>query len=231
MPFRVSILANESNNSGSSSQARAARKAAQPKKTAVPRRTAPKQINCKTCGKPCVAGKRGLCDKHWAEEQQAKAKNKAKIEKIKERKAKKVEKRRESLPFKKKKLHDIFSRYIRLRDTDADGNATCIDCGTHIQWHQVQCGHFRRRELMPTTWDERNCNAQWGYCNGPLKGREYEYGVALNIKYGPGTAEELCQLSHKEANFTREELDEKIKYYQKKVEELLKTKNFTPWKK
>lgn len=214
---------------GSSSEARKARKV--PKTPSIPRRSTPKQINCKSCGKPCLAGKRGLCDKHWAEEQILKAKNRQKVEKAKEKRAKKIEKRRESLPTKKKKLHEIFSKFIRLRDTDVNGNAECIDCGTPIQWHQVQCGHFRRRDLMPTTWDERNCNAQWSYCNGPLKGREYEYGVALNIKYGAGTSEELCKLSHGVANFTKEELDEKIKYYTKKVEELVKTKNFVPWKK
>ena len=216
---------------GSGSAARAERKAAvtQPKKpaSAIPKT---KMVNCKVCDKPCPSGKRGLCDKHWAEEQKAKAIKKQKIAKTKERKAKQKAKRRESLPVLKKKLHDIFSRFIRLRDTDEHGNAFCIDCKSPIQWHQVQCGHFRRRDLMPTTWDERNCHAQWGYCNGPLKGREFEHGLAINEKYGHGTAEELCQLSHGVANFTKEDLEEKIQHYAEKVSELLKTKHFTPWK-
>jgi ferredoxin len=217
---------------GSGSAARKARKAATPKTSKVTLRKPAKQINCKTCGKSCLAGKRGLCDRHWAEEQKAKAIKVRKEEKVRERRAKKVQKRRESLPVKKKKVELIFSKFIRLRDTDEMGRGYCIDCGAPLEWGKGQCGHFRRRGLMPTTFDERNCNLQWSKCNGPVgKGREYEHGLAIDEKYGVGTAKELYITSLGEAHFTAEDYDKMLEHYTKKVNDLIKTKHFTPWQK
>ncbi len=157
---------------------------------------------------------------------------KQRVEKAKVRRAIKVQKKRESLPVKKKKVELMFSKFIRLRDTDEYGRGNCIDCGAPLEWGKGQCGHFRRRDLMPTTFDERNCNLQWSKCNGPVgKGMEYEHGMAIDEKYGEGTARELYILSLGEAHFTAEDYDQMLAYYTQKVNELINTKHFEPWKK
>jgi len=88
---------------------------------------------------------------------------------------------------------------LKIRKTDAAvakmirENATeCITCG---EPHEVyDCGHFRRRELMATRFHPWNIHPQ-GRKENRFEGGMFEYGVALDRKYGPGTAEFLDMLS------------------------------------
>ena len=186
----------------------------------------PKQINCKVCDKPCLAGKRGLCDKHYAEEQIAKAKKRELTAKAKEKRAKIREKKASSVSKLRDTLDQVFSKYIRLRDTDKYGNGYCIDCGERIEWKNVQCGHFISRKMMATRWDEQNCQAQKDGCNMFQQGRQFEFGLGLDNLYGPGTAEQILNRSREIKKWTSFGLKEMIQHYNEKVAELLKTKQF-----
>ena len=189
---------------------------------------------------------RGLCFVCYKREQEEKARAKpAKVKKVVDyeakfklqlgkdeaRRKKAKAARRESFPVKKAKLHTIFSKFIRLRDTDADGYCNCICCGVRTAWPNVQCGHFMIRERMPTTWDEQNCAGQRDGCNMSASGNQYEMGLALDVRYGNGTAEKLVIKSKGLQKFTTAELDEKIAYYTEQVQRLLQKKNFDPWQK
>lgn len=185
----------------------------------------PKTINCKKCDKPCLAGKRGLCDRHYNEEQQAKAKAREKTAKAKEKRAKVREKKASSINTLKTKLDLVFSRFIRLRDTDPNGVAYCIDCGERIEWKNVQCGHFISRRMLSTRWDEQNCAAQMDRCNGFMAGRQFEFGKGLDIKYGEGTADAILIRSREIKKWTAFELKELIDHYSEKVKQLERNKN------
>lgn len=188
---------------------------------------------CKTCAQPCQTGKRGLCDLHYAQEQREKeqANKKKQAERAKQRRAKAVQKRRESIPVLKRKLDEVFSKFIRLRDTNEDGVGYCIDCGARMTWEHVQCGHFMVRERMSTRWNEQNCAGQRDGCNMEASGRQYEMGLGLDSRYGKGTADSLVQQSLNIRQWTPQDLMEMILDYREKVNELLKTKNFQPWQK
>jgi hypothetical protein len=89
-----------------------------------------------------------------------------------------------------------------IRKTDAAvakmirENATeCITCG---EPHEVyDCGHFRRRELMATRFHQWNIHPQGRKENRFEGGRMFEYGLAIDQKYGAGTAAFLDTLSRK----------------------------------
>lgn len=192
-----------------------------------------KPTNCKTCTRPCQSGRRGLCDLCYSKEQKEKerANKKAQAERSKLRKAKAVQKRRESIPVLKKKLDEVFSKFIRLRDTNDEGIGYCVDCGARVTWEHIQCGHFMVRERMSTRWDEQNCAGQRDGCNMEGSGRQYEMGLGLDQRYGKGTADKLVAMSHHTRQWTPPELQELIEQYKIKVNELLQTKTFQPWQK
>jgi hypothetical protein len=125
-----------------------------------------------------------------------------------------------------KKLDNVFSKYIRLRDADKNGVCRCITCGGFFPWNRGDAGHFVSRDKKAVRYDVRNVNFQCPYCNRFRSGEQYIYGEAIDKKYGEGTAKELMNLS--KMAYTK--LDENyflvmIEEYKGKVKELKKTKN------
>jgi len=128
----------------------------------------------------------------------------------------------------KKIAWNWFSKYIRLRDSDKNGVCKCITCGRKHKWDsgQIHAGHFipkSRGNII--LFDERNNNAQCKYCNTFLHGNLAEYQIAIDKKWGPGTATELAQKSREKITFTEQQLKDIIKTYKIKSKLLLKNKN------
>ena len=84
-----------------------------------------------------------------------------------------------------------FSLMIRQRDADTNGMTRCITCGTVKHWKEMDCGHFVSRKHKATRFDEKNCAAQCKGCNIFSQGKQFEFGLAIDQKYGQGTAEKL----------------------------------------
>ena len=107
----------------------------------------------------------------------------------------------------KKKLWIIFSKYIRLRDRNRC--FTCDGIGN-------QAGHFIPRSAggVALYFHEDNVHAQCSKCNLHMQGNVYEYGKRLGEK----KVQELMKIKQQiTKNFPYQE---KIEYYQKKLEEL-----------
>lgn len=82
----------------------------------------------------------------------------------------------------------------------------CMTCGEE---HEVyDCGHFRRRELMPTRFHPWNLGKQGRKENRFEGGRMFEYGLAIDAKYGAGTALFLKKLSETIEPWTITELQQ-----------------------
>lgn len=112
-----------------------------------------------------------------------------------------------------------FSLAIRLRDT-TDGWGDCITCGNRLNVKQLHAGHFQSRRHSSTRYDEENVNAQCAGCNTFRAGEQYKYGLALDDKYGRGTAKKLAKKAQEYHKFTDDELleiihdsKEQIKFY------------------
>lgn len=124
-----------------------------------------------------------------------------------------------------RKLDEIFSLYIRLRDTDANGYGKCITSGEFVHFKDADCGHFISRNNMATRWDSQNCNLQGRKDNRFLSGRQYEHGLAIDRKWGSGTAEKLLIKSKSPAKYMDFEIEGLIWCYQSEVEKLKKMKS------
>lgn len=94
-----------------------------------------------------------------------------------------------------KKADRYFSEYIRLRDANSAGVVSCITCGQIVPYSECDAGHFIDRSAKNTRYNEQNVNGQCQRCNRFLGGRQYEHGRAIDLKYGPGTAEQILTQS------------------------------------
>jgi hypothetical protein len=121
-------------------------------------------------------------------------------------------------------LDDLFSEYIRLRDSDTNGICTCISCGFKDHWKDMDCGHYIVRKHMSLRFSERNCNAQCQNCNrfkyGNLKG----YSMGLIRKYGPNILEELNTAKNQTVKIGRYEIEIMKAELKSKIKELKKVK-------
>ncbi len=125
-----------------------------------------------------------------------------------------------------KTLWKAFSEYIRLRDSNEFGFAKCPTCGEEKFWRQMDAGHFIPKGKAMVKYDERNVHAQCKRCNGPMKGRPYEYSLFIDAKYGEGTAKELFDMRDQERKFYRPEVLDMIAHYKEQSKILLNAKNF-----
>lgn len=121
-------------------------------------------------------------------------------------------------------LDTVFSEFVRLRDADKNGVVKCITCGSFEHWMKVDAGHFVTREHMGTRWEEANVNGQCQQCNRFKSGKQYEHGLAIDKKYGPGTASKLVVKSKSVCNWKDFEIEAMIKYYRAEVKRLKQEK-------
>ena len=124
----------------------------------------------------------------------------------------------------KKKLDAIFSLYIRLRDATEEGVVQCFTCGKVSHYKSMHNSHFQSRKHLATRWDEENCQVGCVKCNIFNFGEQYKFSIALDSKYGEGTAEELEFLARTIMKVSRIDYEEKISYYKDLVEKLKKEK-------
>jgi|TARA_R110002020_G_scaffold443610_1_gene654865 hypothetical protein len=123
----------------------------------------------------------------------------------------------------KKELDKWFSLYIRIRGSE-NGLVQCFTCGVVKHYKSgMQCGHFQSRRFMATRYDERN-QIQCIKCNMFEQGEQYKFALALDAKYGEGTAEDMQIKARQIQKFSRIDYEEKISYYKEAVEKLKKEK-------
>jgi len=125
----------------------------------------------------------------------------------------------------KKELDKWFSLYIRLREANEYGMVQCFTCGIVRGYKDgMQNGHFQSRKHLSTRFDEENCQVQCIKCNMYSQGEQFKFGLALDNKYGEGTAKELEHLSKKTVKISTWKYEEEISYYKNLVENLKEEK-------
>ena len=124
------------------------------------------------------------------------------------------------------RLDKVFSKYIRLRDTDENGYFKCPTCGKIKDYGQADCSHYWSRSHYSTRWDEENCCVECKHCNRFDSSHLHELGKYLRKKLGDRNFELLEFRHYQTEKLDNFKLAEKIKYFQKKVVELSRTKNF-----
>tara|TARA_R110000824_G_scaffold264647_1_gene453482 strand:+ start:214 stop:621 length:408 start_codon:yes stop_codon:yes gene_type:complete len=125
----------------------------------------------------------------------------------------------------KKELDKWFSLFIRLRNaTDNEGLVQCITCGVVKNYKSMHNSHFQSRRHLATRWHEQNCDVGCIKCNIFNFGEQYKFSIALDSKYGEGTAEKLELKARTIMKVSRIDYEEKITYYKELVEKLKKEK-------
>lgn len=125
------------------------------------------------------------------------------------------------------KLDRIFSLYIRLRDSMPNGMCRCISCGKIKPFADMDNGHYWSRMHTGTRWDEDNCNAECAACNR-MSGGEHMIGYRENLikKIGQQRFDFLEVKAHAIVKRDPFVLQQLIKLYEKKVDELIEQKGF-----
>ncbi len=125
----------------------------------------------------------------------------------------------------KEKLDIIFSKYIRLRDTDAYGYGNCCTCKRLSYYDILECGHFRKRRHLSVRWDTENAHAQCHECN--VRDDAVDYMMFMLEKYGIDTAQRIIHTSQVRAEYTKLDYEYMYHHYRNLVGQLLKDKMFT----
>lgn len=164
---------------------------------------------CKCHGKRrLIVVKSGLC----AEDNNKKKNEIKKLQKI-------INKKDGGLKLLKAKLWEVFSKFIRMRDSNRD-YFTCISCGVPQKKSggNLQAGHYFKSEMYPAIrYDEKNVNGQCRNCNIFKEGNRQGYEKGLIKKYGP---EIILLLDIKKNNYCkmgRFEYEVLIKEYESKI--------------
>lgn len=124
----------------------------------------------------------------------------------------------------KEKLDVIFSKYIRLRDADENGYVKCVTCDYVGYWFKgkIQNGHYIRRNVLITRFDETNCHGQCESCNLWKDKNEMQmtYRESMVKMYGTRKVNKLEASRHQTMKVDKHWYKEKIEHYKKLVKEL-----------
>ena len=84
----------------------------------------------------------------------------------------------------------VFSKYIRLRDTNNLGTG-CYTCGAYYSIDRMQAGNFISGRHPTYLFDERQVHAQCKTCNIFKHGATLDYEEHLIKDYGKEAVEEM----------------------------------------
>ena len=127
-----------------------------------------------------------------------------------------------------RKLDEVFSKYIRLRDMMPGKVFKCISCGRILPIEQADCGHYINRKHMATRYNERNCNAQCRSCNRFDEGNMSGYRAGLVAKRGEAVVLLLESLRNANRKIEVWQLERAIEYYKGEVKRLEAEKGKLP---
>ena len=123
----------------------------------------------------------------------------------------------------KKKLDEVFSKWVK-RNWSPDGiYVACYTCGRSMQVQgdsNCTAGHFISRTYSPTRYDENNVRPQCMWpCNTKVmgNGKPIEFERALKMEVGEEVVEEMKALSTTPYKFDRLWLIERIEYYKEQL--------------
>ena len=123
-----------------------------------------------------------------------------------------------SLASLKRKCDAAFSRYIRTRDIDRNGDGECVCCHARMAWKDLQAGHFISRVYLSTRYNEINVQPVCYACNVLRSGNLAEMAAWLQRTYGMGVIETLLAEKRKTVKFSRDDYTSMIERFSKEEE-------------
>ena len=126
----------------------------------------------------------------------------------------------------KKKVDDVFSKYIRYKAADADGYADCYTCGQSLHVTKLHCGHFASRRFMAVRWEPDNVAPQCYVDNIHRHGEQWIFGRNIDLQK-PGRAAELMQQAKQGRSYKIGELRDLYNHYRQESERHAQRKKVT----
>lgn len=120
----------------------------------------------------------------------------------------------------KDKTWKAFSKYIRLRDANKNGDCVCVTCGVVKPYSQMQAGHAIGGRTNSILFHEDLVNAQCYSCNVGKSGNYNKYAIFMIEKYGYEQFKEFVELKHKIVKISLAEMQDLFEKYTKLVDEL-----------
>lgn len=121
----------------------------------------------------------------------------------------------------KKNLWKTFSEWIRRRDADWQGYASCCTCGKRMKWQELDAGHYNpKTDGLAMYFEEKNVHPQCTGCNRFRHGNLGKYALYLRKRYGDQILEELDWKSRQKTKITELDYERLIKYYKNKLKNL-----------
>ena len=136
----------------------------------------------------------------------------------------KPEGKRRSVKLLKKLVWTVYSRVVRLEESDEYGIGKCVTCDNLVYWKYADTGHYIKRKHNMTFMHRKNTHFQCKTCNQYKDGMEKKHGEAIDLMYGEGAKEELQELSRQTKRWTPEELETLLEENKLRFAELIKTK-------
>jgi len=122
-------------------------------------------------------------------------------------------------------LDKWFSVFIRLRDSDANGQTICITCQKVTQFDRVDAGHFMTRNNISTRFNEKNVHGQCRNCNSFKGGESIAHGIRIVERYGQSELDLLVFKSKSMMKLMPFEVKEMSKEYRIKARALFAEKS------
>lgn len=117
----------------------------------------------------------------------------------------------------KRKLDEIYSKYIRQKAADKEGFVNCY-CGVRVHWKEADNSHYIPRGCLALRYDPRNTRPSCHRCNRFMGGNLQAYAIALQKDYGLTILAELDKEKRKiTKNFPYQE---RIDFYSTLLAEL-----------
>lgn len=119
-----------------------------------------------------------------------------------------------TLTYYKKKAWSAFSRHIRQKYADEDGNVACYTCGTIKHWKQMQAGHGIGGRNNAVLFLEEVVRPQCVGCNMYGGGKYAIFTRKLIDELGLSKYDELVTLSNQTVKYTIADYEDKRTYYE-----------------
>jgi hypothetical protein len=125
-----------------------------------------------------------------------------------------------SLKTTKRKCWKVFSQWIRLKDSDEGGTASCYTCGTLAHYKDLHAGHAIPGRHNAVLFDEDIVKPQCPICNVWKGGMYHVFATKLIKEHGMEWWDAKLAGSKEVVKWTAADLEEKLQFYNRKVADI-----------
>lgn len=129
-------------------------------------------------------------------------------------------KKKPTLSGLKKKAWKVFSEFIRRRDSDEGGTASCYTCGALLFWREGHAGHGIPGRTNSVLLDPELVKFQCPPCNIWKRGMHHIFATKLIKEHGMEWWDAKVAGARRVVKYTRSDLEDLISEFKQKLETL-----------